>query len=111
MLILHFVISVILCASLQVYSNLAKLKCMVLSLNAAGMDFSNTSLDLTYSPSSLTQNLMVSILNDGALEDMLEYFSLVLMSTDPAVSLTPKIANITIVDDGDSKFPWPMCTV
>ena len=78
---------------------------MVLSLNAAGMDFSNTSLDLTYSPSSLVQNLMVSILNDGALEDMLEYFSLVLMSTDPAVLLNPKIANITIVDDSDGKFP------
>ena len=78
---------------------------MVLSLNAAGMDFSNTSLDLTYSPSSLVQNLMVSILNDGALEDMLEYFSLVLMSTDPAVSLDPLIANITVVDDSDGKFP------
>ena len=78
---------------------------MVLSHNTAGMDFSNTSLDLTYSPSSLLQSLMVSILNDGVLEDMLEYFSLVLMSTDPGVFLNPKIANITIADDNDSKCP------
>ena len=78
---------------------------MVLSHNTAGMDFSNTSLDLMFSPSSTTQSLMVSILNDAILEDMLEYFSLVLMSTDPGVFLNPKIANITIVDDGDCKFP------
>ena len=84
---------------------LLRLICMVLSHNTAGMDFSITSLDLTFSPSSLTQTVMVSILNDGVLENMLEYFSLVLMSTDPAVFLNPKIANITIVDDSDCKFP------
>ena len=74
-----------------------------LSLNTAGMDFSNISLDLTFSPSSTTQTVMVPILNDAVPEDMLEYFSVVLMSTDPAVSLSPKIANITIVDDNDSR--------
>ena len=68
------------------------------------MDFPNTSLHLTFSPSSTTQTVMVSILNDAVPEDMLEYFSLVLMSTDSAVSLNPKIANITILDDSDSKF-------
>ena len=73
------------------------------SLNTAGMDFPNTSLDLTYSPSSTTQTVMVPILNDDVPEYMLEYFSLVLMSTDLAVSLNPMIANITIVDDNDSK--------
>ena len=48
--------------------------------------------------------MTVPILDDAVLEDMLEYFSLVLMSTDPAVSLNPKIANITIVDDSESKY-------
>ena len=76
---------------------------MTLSLNADGMDFSNTSLDLTFSPSSTNKTVMVSIFNGSVTEDMLEYFSLVLMSTDPAVSLNPKIANITVVDDNDSK--------
>ena len=75
-----------------------------LSLNAAGIDFPNTSLNLTFSPSSTTQTVIVSILNDAVTEDMLEYFSLVLMSTDPAVSLNPMIANITITDDNDSKY-------
>ena len=75
------------------------------SFITAGMDFPNTSLDLTFSPSSPTQTVMVPILNDAVTEDILEYFSLILMSTDPAVSLNPKIANITIVDDGDSKCP------
>ena len=78
---------------------------MILLLNADGMDFSKTSLDLTYSPSSPTQTVMVSILNDAVPEDMFEYFSLILMSTDPAVSLDPLIANITIADANDSKCP------
>ena len=84
---------------------LLKLKCLIffLSLNTAGMDFPNTSLDLTINPSSTTQTVMVSILNDAVTENMLEYFSLVLMSTDSAVSLNPVIANITIIDDNDSK--------
>ena len=78
---------------------------VVFSLNTAEMDFTNISLDLTFSPSLTTQTVMVPILNDAVTEDMLEYFSLVLMSTDPAVSLNPKIANITIVDDSDGKCP------
>ena len=82
---------------------LLRIKCVVFSLNTAGMDFPNTSLDLTINPSSTTQTVMVSILNDAVTEDMLEYFSLVLMSTDSAVSLNPVIANITIIDDNDSK--------
>ena len=101
---------------LAVGESLDKLACMlpwyaavllfvVFSLNTAGMDFSNTSLDLTFSPSSTTQTVMVSILDDAVTEDMLECFSLVLMSTDPAVSLNPMIANITIVDDSDGKCP------
>ena len=84
-------------------ATLLRLKCVTLFFNADGMDFSNTSLDLTYHPSSTTQTVMVSILNDKVPEDMLEYFSLILMSTDAAVSLNPMITNVTIVDDNDSK--------
>ena len=80
------------------------LEIFILFSNAAGIDFPNTSLDLAFSPSSTTQTVTVPILNDAVPEDMLEYFSLVLMSTDPAVSLNPKIANITIIDDNDSKY-------
>jgi len=75
------------------------------SLNTAGMDFPNTSLALTFSLSSTTQTVMVPILNDAIPEDMLEYFTIVLMPTEPHVSLNPSIANITILDDGDSKCP------
>ena len=67
------------------------------------MDFPKTSLYLTFSASSATKTVMVSILNDAVPEDM-EYFSLYLKSTDLAVSLNPMIANITIVDDSDSKY-------
>ena len=84
---------------------LLRLKGIILSFITGGIDFPNTSLDLTFSPSSPTQTVMVLILNDAVPEVMFEYFSLVLVSTDPAVLLNPSIANITILDDGDSKCP------
>ena len=91
------------CLIMGYVAQLQRLKYVILSYNTAGMDFLNVSLDLTFSSSSTTQTVMVSILDDTAPEHMLEYFSLVLMSTDPAVSLNPMIANITIIDDNDSK--------
>ena len=77
---------------------------MMFSLNPAGMDFPDTSTDLTFSSSLTTQTVMVSILNDVVPEAMLEYFSLILTSTDPAVTLNPATANVTIIDDSDSKY-------
>jgi len=77
---------------------------MMFSLNPAGMDFPDTSTNLTFNSSSRTQTVMVSILNDVVPEDMLEYFSLMLTSTDPAVTLNPATANVTIIDDTDSKY-------
>ena len=81
-----------------------RLYCMMFSLNPAGMDFPDTLTDLTFSSSSTTQTVVVSILNDVVPEDMLEYFSLILTSTDPAVTLNPATANVTIIDDSDSKY-------
>ena len=81
-----------------------RLYCMMFSPNPAGMDFLNTLTDLTFSSSSTTQTVVVSILNDVVPEDMLEYFSLMLTSTDPAVTLNPATANVTIIDDSDSKY-------
>ena len=77
---------------------------MMFSFNPAGMDFPDTSTDLTFNSSSTTQTVMVSILNDVVPEDMLEYFSLILTSTDAAVTLSPMTANVTIIDDMDSKY-------
>ena len=77
---------------------------MMFSLNPAGMDFPDTLTNLTFNSSSRTQTVMVSILNDVVPEDMLEYFSLMLTSTDPAVTLNPATANVTIIDDTDSKY-------
>ena len=77
---------------------------LMFSFNPAGMDFPDTSTDLTFNATSTTQTVMVSILNDVVPEDMLEYFSLILTSTDPAVTLNPMTANVTIIDDMDSKY-------
>ena len=68
-----------------------------------GMDFPNISIDLTFNTSSPTQAVMVPILNDTVPED-LEYFSLALMSNGPTITLNPETANITVVDDLDSKL-------
>ena len=77
---------------------------MMFSFNPAGMDFPDTSTDLTFNATLTTQTVMVSILNDVVPEDTLEYFSLILTSTDTAVTLNPVTANVTIIDDMDSKY-------
>ena len=64
------------------------------------MDFASTSIDLTFNTSSPIQTVMVAILDDIVPEDI-ENFSLVLMSTDHAVTLNPVTANISILDDID----------
>ena len=66
-----------------------------------GMDYSSIYIDLTFKASSPSQTVMVPILNDTVPED-LEYFILVLMSTDPAVTLYPVTATVNILDDVDS---------
>ena len=71
------------------------------------MDFPNISIDLTLNTSSPARTVMVPILNDMVPED-LEYFMLALMSNDPAVTLNPETANITVVDDLDSMLK-PYC--
>ena len=67
------------------------------------MDFPDTATDLTFSPSLPTQTAMVFIVDDSVPENMLEYFSLILTSTDRAAILDPTTANVTIVDNMDSK--------
>ena len=67
------------------------------------MDFQGASIELTFNSSSSTQTVMVSIVNDAVLEDALEYFSLILTSTDSALTLHPMTANISR-DDIDSKY-------
>ena len=66
-----------------------------------GMDYSNISIDLTFKASLPSQAVMLPILNDTVHED-LEYFRLVLMSNDPAVTLYPVTATVNIPDDLDS---------
>ena len=70
------------------------------------MDFPNISIDLTLNISSTTQTVMVPILNDMVPEN-LEYFSLALMSNDPAVTLNPATIYINVLDDIDSTLKSP----
>ena len=70
------------------------------------MDFPNISVDLTLNTSSTTQTVMVPILNDVVPENI-EYFSLDLMSNDPAVTLNPATIYINVLDDIDSTLKSP----
>ena len=65
------------------------------------------SIGMLFNTSSPTQDVMVPILNDMVPED-LEYFSLLLISDDHAVTLNPSTANITIIDDIDSTLKPPV---
>ena len=71
-----------------------------------GMDFPSISIDVTLNISSTTQTVMVPILNDMVPEN-LEYFSLVLMSNDPAITLNPATISINILDDIDGSLNPP----
>ena len=70
------------------------------------MDFPNVSISLTFNTTSPTQTVMVPILNDMVPEN-LEYFSLALMSNDPAVTLNPATIYINVVDDIDGRLKLP----
>jgi len=70
------------------------------------MDFPNISIDVTLNTSSTTQTVMVPILNDVVPENI-EYFSLDLMSNDPAVTLNPATIYINVLDDIDSTLKSP----
>ena len=70
------------------------------------MDFPNVSIDLTLNISSMTQTVVIPILNDMVIEN-LEYFSLALMSNDSAVTLNPATIYINVVDDIDSTLIPP----
>ena len=78
-------------------------KCFIIFIpkTIGGMDYSNISIDLTFKASLPSQAVMLPILNDTVHED-LEYFRLVLMSNDPAVTLYPVTATVNIPDDLDS---------
>jgi len=74
------------------------------------MDFPNISVDVTLNTSSTTQTVIVPILNDVVPENI-EYFSLDLMSNDPAVTLNPATIYINVLDDIDSTLKSPdFCT-
>ena len=84
-----------------------KLSAIFIPKLIGGMDFPNISIELTFNTSLPTQTVMVPILNDMVPED-LEHFMLALMSNDPAVTLNPEFANITVIDDIDSTLK-PYC--
>ena len=88
----------------------AKSSIIFILKSLGGMDFPNISIDLTLNISSTTQTVMVPIVND-MVPEYLEYFSLALMSNDPAVTLNPAIANINVLDDTDSTLKHPMSSI
>ena len=83
-----------------------KLYIIFIPQSVGGTDFRNISIDLTFNTSSSTQTVTVPILND-MVPEYLEYFSLVLMSNDPAVTVNPATANITVLDDINSTLKLP----
>ena len=85
----------------MVLDGVCEVICNVYPKPKGGMDYPNTSTDLTFKASLPSQAVMVSILNDTVPEDS-EYFILSLMSNDPDVILNPVTATVNILDDIDS---------
>ena len=67
----------------------------------ATLDFTATSIDVTFIPGQTTATVEVPITDDSVSEDT-EMFSAVLSTTNPNVMLGEDTASVTILDD-DSK--------
>ena len=67
------------------------------------VDFEARSVDLTFGPGNTAQDVMITIIDDLRLEPTERFNSIVTLTVaDPAVSLSPAEAAITIIDN-DSK--------
>ena len=60
-------------------------------------DFSSVSLALTFDSESSRMCILIPLVPDNLLEPV-EVFETVLTSDDPDVTLTPEVANISILD-------------
>ena len=72
------------------------------TFDAAGMDFNDTSVQLTFTPPNLTmedrvQCVNISILDDTEIE-VVEYFRVLLSTSDPDVILNTSTARVAIQD-------------
>ena len=74
------------------------LKCVrILSYIAAGSDFTQAIVPLVFGPTTSEMCRNINISEDRILEGV-EDFSLQLTTADPAVILSPRTANVTIID-------------
>ena len=73
-------------------------KCVcILSYIAAGSDFTQAIVPLVFGPTTSEMCRNINISEDRILEGV-EDFSLQLTTADPAVILSPRTANVTIID-------------
>ena len=76
---------------------------MSLCVASGEVDFEARSVDLTFGPGNTEQEVMITIIDDLRLEPDERFNSIVTLTVaDPAVSLNPAEAAITIIDN-DSK--------
>ena len=76
---------------------------MSLCVASGEVDFEARSVDLTFGPGNTEQGVMITIIDDLRLEPTERFNSIVTLTVaDPAVSLNPAEAAITIIDN-DSK--------
>ena len=74
--------------------------CLLIHIASGEQDFVAHSVDLTFSPSVTQQDVMITIIDDLRLEHDEQFNSFVsLTAADPAVTLSPSQASITIFDN------------
>lgn len=76
-------------------------KCYYSSIVADGLDYTSTSITVTYAPGDVMQCITIPILEDMISEDP-ELFNVMLSSDDPNVVSNVPVAGVTITDEGDS---------
>ena len=86
------------CSRSDNYYSVNLISILVFLISPAGIEYIHVSTNVTFNAGMSTQNVMIHILDNGVVTESLS-FSVVLMSTDPAVVLHPETADVTIEDD------------
>ena len=82
--------------------------CVFILIASGEQDFIAHSVDLTFGPGVTQQDVMITIIDDLRLEHDEQFNSFVsLTAADPAVTLSPSQASITIFDNDRTLLIWP----
>ena len=93
------------CFTASNYILITNMNCLLFGLKfTAGCDYESVSQDLLFTASPvLTQCVNITIIQDGAVENLVEFFSVQASTSNSSINGLPTSTNVTIQEDSDRK--------